>query len=129
MAGSGQFLQEHAPGEIYPRQVCQGLSDQRFVSDYYVEKLDRKIQEFFIADFIPDLRSAGHQKLRPRQDRNDIAFHDDGGVVGLDNLAISADPRNEDASFSGARFQFGHGPVEQIRAHHPVCANGQVLKS
>jgi len=42
-------------------------------------------------------------------------------VVGLDNLAVSADPRNEDASFFlGRASSSGHGPVEQIRAHHPV---------
>ena len=129
LAGPGQLLQKHAPGEFHRCQLGDAFPDNRFVGDYHVKELDRKIEKFLVVHLSPNLRASRHQKLRAGQDSDGIALADDCVGFRLDDLALPPDPGDEDASFSGPRLQFAHTTVDQVQAIDPVGANCQPLES
>ena len=99
----------------------------RLVGDHHVEHLDRKTQEFLVIYFCPDLFPADRMQFRARQDRDDVTLANNRVWLGFDDLALPADPGDEDASFFGARLQFAHIPIDQIRVRDLVRANRQGL--
>jgi hypothetical protein len=127
LANPGQLLQKHPSGEFHGRQIYNSFADVRPVGDHHVEHVDRKIQEFLIIYFSPDLCPAGRQQFRARQDRDDVTLAHDRVWVGLDDLALPADPGDEDASLFGTRLQFAHIPIDQIRVRDVVRATARAL--
>ena len=99
----------------------------RLVGDYHVEDVDRETQEFLVIYFRPDLCPAGRMQFRARQDSDDVTLANNRVWLGLDDLALPADPGDEDASLFGTRLQFAHIPIDQIRVRDLVCANRQGL--
>src|SRR5205823_12648848 len=55
LANPGQLLQKHTPGEIHARKFYNGFAHERQIGRAHVEELDRKIQEFLVIYFGPDL--------------------------------------------------------------------------
>ena len=127
LASPGQLLQKHTARELHGRQIYNSFADERLVGDHHVEHLDRKTQEFLVIYFGPDLFPAGRMQFRARQDRDDVTLANDRVWLGLDDLALPADPGDEDASFFGTRLQFAHIPIDQIRVRDLVRANRQGL--